>query len=107
MKAMQPHLVFNQDLLQLQYKQMKTLLEIEKKRLVIEEDRLREEKEANNRTSAFLLEAVKILAETFRKEGSKNVNIADNFDVNGNNETINNQGSVSFKEDEEEEDFEE
>ena len=66
------HLVFNQDLLQLQYKQMKTLIEIEKKRLKIEEGRMREEKEANSRTSIYLLEAVKILAETFRKDNNNN-----------------------------------
>jgi len=70
LKVLQPHLMFNQDLLQLQYKQVQTLVEIEKRRLEIEEGRMREEKDANNRTSAFLLEAVKILAETFRKDTS-------------------------------------
>ena len=72
------HMIFNQDLLQLQYKQMKTLIEIEKRRLEIEESRMKEEKEANSRTSAYLLEAVKILAETFRKDNNNN-NTASKF----------------------------
>ena len=69
------HLVFNENLLQLQYKQMETLIEIEKKRLEIEEGRMREEKEAISRTSAYLLEAVKILAETFQKDNNNSIGI--------------------------------
>jgi len=88
LKVLQPHLMFNQDLLQLQYKQVQTLVEIEKRRLEIEEGRMREEKDANNRTSAFLLEAVKILAETFRKDTSSDTRHGDDggasIDLNNN-----------------------
>lgn len=55
-----------QEFMQLQYKQMENLLEVEKKRLEIEERRLQEEKDVGNRNAAFLMEAVKILAQTFR-----------------------------------------
>lgn len=61
-----------QEFMQLQHKQMENLLEIEKKRLEIEERRLQEEKDSGNRNAAFLMEAVKILAETFRNSEAKN-----------------------------------
>lgn len=62
---------FIQELLNLQYRQMENFLEIEKKRLEIEEKRLQESRESDDRHSAFLMEAVKILAESFRKVESK------------------------------------
>lgn len=60
-----------QDVMHLQFKQMETIIDIEKQRLDIEKQRLRDEQEAGNRNTAFLMEAVRILAESFRKTDSK------------------------------------
>ena len=60
-----------QEFMHVHYKQMERLVDIENKRLDVEERRLQEEREASNRNTAFLMEAVKIIAETFRKVDAK------------------------------------
>ena len=54
-----------------QQKQMDALLEIEKKRLEIEEKRWKMKEESDSRNGAFLMEAVRILAEAYKKNGIK------------------------------------
>jgi len=68
--AISGSLQYVQELMTLQCKQMEKFVEIEEKRLAVEERRMREAEEQGQRNTAFIMEAVRILAENFRGKPS-------------------------------------